>query len=259
MTSRLGYRTTPVLTSATTTNDTYGHYTTFSSSHLPEPPRTLKNRYLDTERDRIATSNETYGKYWKSMPRSDPDDAVSPGVGEDRPAGLDSHSVRRDEQTTKRMPFKHRSSESADAFWNKSEAASVHHPLAGPAGAPSGFADRPEYPWNAAGGAQSSNAEQFPTESDWPYGRNISQLRPPLPPISSDFGTGSSSTSRLLQPNFNDGGRSSSSNSLDGARYRVSVGLNGGFAASDIRGIDLQLRLNDNSTVTVRSVPFSYE
>jgi len=239
-----------------TTNDTYGHYTDRGASHLPEAPRSLKNRYIDSERERLARSNDAYGKFWADNPQTTSVDKS--GVDWERPAGLASDSVRRDEPTTKRLQHKIRQSSESDLPWN-----GAGHPLIGPAGSSSGFVDRPEYPWNAGGGSElGSNA--YPEENEWSNGTNVSRLKP-LPPIGAPSRSSQLPTYRSFSMAHGDdgtsiGGRQRGLGELEKfvRQYQVTVGLNGG-RRDDIRNIDLHLRLQDNTTVTIRSVPFSIE
>ena len=241
-----------------TTNDTYGHYTDRGASHLPEAPRTLKNRYLDNERDRLARSNDAYGKFWADNPRTTSVD--SSGGDSERPAGLASNNVRHDEPTTKRLQHKIRQSADYDSPWN-----GAGHPLIGPAGSSSGYVDRPEYPWNA-GERETGGINAYPEENDWSNGTNVSRLKP-LPPIGVSSLSSHLPTYRSLSSMVpgNDetsiaGDRQRGLGELEKfvRQYQVTVGLNGG-RGDDIRNIDLHLRLQDNTTVTIRSVPFSIE
>ena len=75
-----------------TTNGIYGHYgaSQFERSYLPYLPRKLKNKSLDRSRQNLNTSNEAYGRFWTTTAPS----VASPRSEYSgfRPAGLPSES-----------------------------------------------------------------------------------------------------------------------------------------------------------------------
>jgi len=228
-----------------TTNNVYGHYTDYSTVRLPESPRALKNRYIDRERQRLTTTNETYGRYWSAS--GSPASRPSIDAYTDQPAGLASR------RSDRRLP--HPAVESVDSFWNPDMP--EDHPLEGPAGHPSGFADRPEYPWNATQEQDQQRDNGYATSWTLP-----TRMLRPLPPISSD-----GISSRPLFDGYgvnvagSEAGQAARELEQCARQFKVSIGLNDPrlrHSQRDIRHIDLHIKLRDNSTVTIKSVPYSY-
>lgn len=256
----------PAVKLDSTTNESYGRYQSNPyHQRLPQPPRVLKNRYIDQTRHRLRRSNDEYGHFLDQ-----PEAEVAATVGDRNfPAGLTSDECNRHALSLNRGLTNRKGAESV-AFWHEP----WENPREDPPNDSPPLSDRrPErrhfdietlHPLYPAPSIRAPTA----TYRDPPvrYREPLAPYREPppapyrvqpapLPPIARN-------------PPTMENGRSERRQEVDDLenfveRYKLHVGIENkgrgtSVQAPDIRFIDLRLHLKDNSSLTIKAVPFSF-
>lgn len=251
-----------------TTNEMYGRYQQNPyHQRLPQPPRVLKNRYIDQTRHRVRRSNDEYGQFWNQV-----EEESSPGDRNFNPAGLTSGESNRHALPLNRALTDRKGAESR-AFWHEPwqdpeddrntvlnnplvserrldrkhfDIETLHPQTPAPYRAPRTPYREPPAPYRAP-----------PASSKEPLAATYRVQPAPLPPIA-----------RNAAPMEHERSEQGGSRDVDDLerfidRYKLHVGIeNMGLGTSvhapDIRYIDLRLHLKDNSSLTIKAVPFSF-
>lgn len=233
-----------------TTNDLYGRYQpTPFTGRLSQPPRILKNRYLDQNRHRLRRSNDEYGQFWD--PYHDAGSGGgSPGRRGGAPAGLTSEQSNRQLLPLTRGLADRKGAESV-SFWNDPQFMDD-------------FTSAQVTPTPVDKHPNAYEGKHFSTQSLTPRSPELNHREPQpyretaaLPPIPREP---SGRTARRSSPRPSSGDGDDLFKFID--QYKLHVGIanrgQSSIRVPDIRCIDLQLHLQDNSSVTIKAVPFTF-
>ena len=233
-----------------TSNDAYGNYfqTNYEKTHLPQLPRAMKNRFNDRMRQRLNTSSEEYGRFWSNQ---HPPVVVRPTrrpTGPDNPpAGLTTSDLRRD-KPFKKLLNKYQSE--SNSFWNSNVAQQTKYDDDDPSnGADPDYGEMPTANYDHRWTQERKNFDgdlKPKARKQW----QVPDSERPLPPILRNPASEPREATTDLDKYIE--------------RYKLSVGIDrqavgGQISLPDIKYIDLQLHLHNNSTVTIKAVPFALE